>query len=900
MRRGSRSCARGRSLEGGFPFGVVLGLLEARVRAAVLREREELMQGSASVAGPLLLGTQPAEQAVAGLTEQSLIHALQWVVVNLSAAQPLVLVVDDLHWADAPSLRFLDYLAARAPELPVLVVGAMRPREPGAHADLLAELAAGDNVAMHTLGTLSAAASATLVRAVRGGALDPTDEFIEACFGASGGNPLLLGALLQALSEEGVSGTAPDAARVREVGPEPVARGVRSTLARLGADERALAGAVAVLGDDAALSSAAVLADLDRRRAGAAGARLQDAGVFDDCEQLCFTHPLLRRVVYDDLPAAARRSLHRQAAALQRARADIQGAAGHLLLAEARGEPWAVETLRAAAAEADARAAHATAARLLRRAVEEPPEPAALPGVLGDAALASARAGEPEAVQALEAAIDVAQEPAARACLLLALGKAEFQHGRMKEAVEACDRGLAEVHDDDTLKLELDAAWVAAALWTPAGGEAVARRLEEALRDEGAALSLGQRELLAGLAGLELVRGVDRERTLALARRAWGAGAYLEQGTCDAPAMVAVVSTLLRSGALMEVLGVLDTLIGDARRRASPLAYATWRSARGNCLLYLGRLEEAESDLEEALDARSSIGWEATVPLTVEALVSVSLEQGRVERAEEVLCDLGDTEAKFAGNALWAVVHTARGRVAMAQGQPEVAIGEFRTAGHLATDVLGTTNPAVLPWRSEAARALQRMGDLEEAARLAAEEVADARRFGAPRALAMALRAQGLVVHGAEGAALAGEAVRVLEGSGAALETARAQVAQGALLRAAGKRTQAQAVLQKGLEGAGACGAHTLARRASDELVALGGRPRKAGGPGANRLTAGERRVARLAADGGTNREIADALFVTPKAVSFHLSNAYRKLGISGREGLSEHLGDDDAVTVPR
>jgi DNA-binding CsgD family transcriptional regulator len=206
----------------------------------------------------------------------------------------------------------------------------------------------------------------------------------------------------------------------------------------------------------------------------------------------------------------------------------------------------------------------------------------------------------------------------------------------------------------------------------------------------------------------------------------------------------------------------------------------------------------------------------------------------------------------------------------------------------------------VSPWRSEAALALRLLGETEEAAALVAGEVADARRFGAPRALAFALRVQAVVEGGEEGAALALEAAEIAATGGAALEAARAQAVQGTLLRAAGKRTEAQAALRAGLEGAVACGAHALAEHARKELKVAGSRPRRVSTSGPDALTAGERRVAMLAADGFTSRQIAEALFVTPRAVGFHLSNVYRKLGIAGRGQLATALGHDEATVAAR
>jgi DNA-binding CsgD family transcriptional regulator len=135
--------------------------------------------------------------------------------------------------------------------------------------------------------------------------------------------------------------------------------------------------------------------------------------------------------------------------------------------------------------------------------------------------------------------------------------------------------------------------------------------------------------------------------------------------------------------------------------------------------------------------------------------------------------------------------------------------------------------------------------------------------------------------------------VAVLSASQAELELARALVQQGTALRVAGRRIDAREPLRRGLDLADRCGADRLVIRARDELVAAGGRPRRARLSGAAALTPSERRVAELVAGGLSNREAAEALFVTKKAVEFHLGNVYRKLGVRGREGLGSALAGD-------
>ncbi len=175
---------------------------------------------------------------------------------------------------------------------------------------------------------------------------------------------------------------------------------------------------------------------------------------------------------------------------------------------------------------------------------------------------------------------------------------------------------------------------------------------------------------------------------------------------------------------------------------------------------------------------------------------------------------------------------------------------------------------------------------------MAADELRRAESFGAPRAIGVALRALALVGPPAERSERLEAALAVLAPSPARLEHARVLVDLGATLRAAGQRTAAKEPLLEGLALAARCGARTLERRARAELAATGVRPRTTERAGADSLTPSERRVAELAAAGGTNREIAQTLFVTEKTVETHLGRAFRKLDISSRRQLPDVLAD--------
>jgi DNA-binding CsgD family transcriptional regulator len=191
---------------------------------------------------------------------------------------------------------------------------------------------------------------------------------------------------------------------------------------------------------------------------------------------------------------------------------------------------------------------------------------------------------------------------------------------------------------------------------------------------------------------------------------------------------------------------------------------------------------------------------------------------------------------------------------------------------------------------SHAALALLQLGKPDAAWPLASEELELARVWGAPRALGAASRVAGLVEGGQQGLARLEEAVEVLKDSPAKLEHAKARTELGAALRRANRRSEARDQLRQAVELATICGAVPLAARAETELLATGARPRRIALSGVDSLTPSERRVAQMAADGHTNREVAQALFVSPKTVDAHLSSVYRKLGIHSRAELPAAL----------
>jgi DNA-binding CsgD family transcriptional regulator len=271
-------------------------------------------------------------------------------------------------------------------------------------------------------------------------------------------------------------------------------------------------------------------------------------------------------------------------------------------------------------------------------------------------------------------------------------------------------------------------------------------------------------------------------------------------------------------------------------------------------------------------------------------LADALIEQGKLDEAAAALDRVG-LAASLPEDARLLFFPNIRARLRMLAGDLAGGLADTLEVGRHA-EPLGGRNPAFLAWRSQAALALLQLGEQDEARRLVGEELELARAWRAPRALGAALRAAGLVEGGGRGLALLHEAVEVLTDSPAKLEQAKARTELGAALRRANRRSEAREQLRRAVELATICGATPLAARAETELRATGARPRRIALSGIESLTPSERRVAQRTAEGGTNREIAQALFVTPKTVEVHLSSVYRKLGISSRSQLPAVLAE--------
>src|SRR5512133_1941250 len=439
--------AAGGEFEGEFAYGIVRQLFEPLLASASPDLRAELLSGPAALMEPLLGASQPAasQDAPPAGGAFAILHGLYWLAANVALHQPTLLAIDDLHWADTPSLRWLRYLTRRLEGVPLLVVAATRPPEGEGHdPTLVAELIADPQVAAIRPEPLGRASIAVLAHELHG--LEPDEAFCAALQMATGGNPLFVGAVLDAVAREGTSPTAEHAARLLEIGAQGVARAVGLRLARLRPAALALLRAASVLGDGAELRHAATLAGVAAGELGPAAAALVRLDLLRREDPLGVFHPVVRRAVYETLDVVERGTAHRSAAeVLLEAGALPESAAVHLLRVAPQADPLVVSTLRQAAGRSLAEGAAEAAAGYLTRALDEQLDPAARAEVLVELGFAERRTNGPAAVDHLRAGLELLADPRRRGEVALELGRALWFTDRIADALAVFERALDEV-----------------------------------------------------------------------------------------------------------------------------------------------------------------------------------------------------------------------------------------------------------------------------------------------------------------------------------------------------------------------------------------------------------------------------------------------------------------------
>ncbi|MDW5596291.1 AAA family ATPase [Conexibacter stalactiti] len=875
--------ARGGVLELHLEYGVVRQLLERPVMRADAAEQARLLAGPAAPAAAVLgLGELPPDAGPGHDPSAGILHGLHWLTANLSDAGPLLVVLDDAHWADTASLRAGGYLARRLEGLPVAMLVGARDDEPGSQTQLLAELMqAAEPTYLHPA-PLGETAVATVLREAFAGQ-EPPAALVHACRGASGGNPFFLTELAAELAAVHPSPADPAPESVGRIGPLAVQRSLLLRLGRLGEDPRRLARAIATLGGEGELRHAVAVAGLEPAAGAAAADALVAAGILERRRPLRMVHPLVRAVVAGDATPADQAAAHRRA--FEALRADgvhDELVLPHALGAEPAGDAELVALLRRLGERAARTGTPGTAIVHLRRALEEPPAAPERPLLLAQLGSAEVRQGAfADGLGHLDQALALLPggELEPRIAIHRERTFAAFASAGMGEARRLVGDALAELDgaagdSDAALQLEADLALLA---WLSGGDHRLELRRHLGVAGE----TRAERTMLALLAQAEHADGAAPEVVVELATRALGDGRLIAQDTSEALSWYMATYALLTCEAHDEARATIAAALADGQRRGSAFARAGALGTRAVLALNEGRPRDAEADARTA--AAGAIP-PIMVPVNASYVALALVDQGELDGAAEHLRAAG-LEHGPGGPTVLRWIPWARARLHEAQGN--LAAVRLDVAPLEEDDAAGRPMRA-LAWRALLARALVRGGEqAEEARTLAADHLDWARRWNRPGALGVALRAAALTRPEGERIAVLEEAVQTLASGSLATEQARAGLDLGVALLRGGRRDDGRAALEQALDVAVDRGARDVAQRVAQALEAAGAPARRLR---FDELTASERRVAEHAAAGRTNREIAEELFVTPKTVENHLTRVYAKLGLGSRRELADAL----------
>jgi DNA-binding CsgD family transcriptional regulator len=847
-------------IETGVPFAAARVLLG---RAA----RDVTLDGPARLGLLALDGALP-EPSGPGSRADEVVHALWWVIVELADEQPLALFVDDAQWADELTLGLLRVAGRRATELSLALFVAARPAVAGHRHGVIAAERSFERLEP---APLSVAGTARMVEAMLG--RPGSVSMVARVRAATRGNPLYLRELLAHADDEALEDGRPPPQLVRLVG---------GRLERLSPAATALARAVAVLGADAEERRARTLAGLEPADAITAEDELRLERVLDG-DGYGFTHPVVAAAAREAIGTVEGADLHARAAVLLAdAGRDDQRVAEHLMRAPPRGDPGVVATLRRAADAARRLGALATAARLLERAMAEPPSLDVADAVDFERGRALRDAGDDHGAGVLSRVAQQAVDPLLRVAAARHLAMRLALSGRAADAVRVLRAVLGTLpatHDEERLVLLVELVFIGG---SDLEGLEEARRTIAAEADRVTGRTPGERLMIASG---HVMRGGNPTDPARAACQLLGLRLHRDfpGGFAVGSLTFSAVAMLMNADALDDAERAMDVLRADAEEMVMPdmIAGALWQQAQ--IAYQRGDLARCELEGRGAIEVGGEFARRLVTPWLVMALV----ERGQLTEAEQTLGSLGML-GPIPETVLLTAMLGSRGRLRLAQDDPSRAAEDL--AGARDRNAKWLMQRVEPPWQPLLAEALTR-ADRDGEAADEAEAYADlAGSWGTPRALGHAARMRAMVAPRERAILLLEEARTHFAASHARLELARCLTDLGARRRAAGERRAARAILRDAHDAAHLCGATALCERARAELLLAGGRPRPPAGAGAGALTPAERRVAEIAATGATNREIASRLYLSPKTVEMHLRSAYRKLDLPGRSGLATAL----------
>ncbi|MGI5373056.1 ATP-binding protein [Streptomyces sp. CA-251387] len=818
---------------------------------------------------------------------------LDWVMTRLVAVKaPLVLLLDDLHWADLESLGWLASFAPRAADLPLLLVVAYRPDELPPEAAPFRTVVERHGNRPYPLARLSAAGVAQIVRDELGEGVE--DEFCDECWSVTGGSPFETVELAIRLGERNLKGAQSELPAMRDLAAAVKGPGLIESLRALGTTTVRFAHAAAVLGPPVSRELAAALAVIGSEEAVEATEKLRAARILADAEGagggIEFVHPLIATTIYRSIPSGLRVGLHDRAAeAVRAAGYGPTAAARHLLEVPSEGRPEVVACLREAAREHLRAGAPEAARRVLSRALQEPPLPEDRAALLHELACSTFLIEPTATVSHLQEALaEPGVEPHLRASIVYRLTQALAHTDRLAEAATvSADAARLASHPRIRLRMQADHfVWSAFRTDEPDSFARSRRlaRLAERLTGRG----LEERYILGLRAWDAMVRGEPRQTVLAFAEEALRGGLSWtdENRGFEVPVSVALVFMYCDQPRRAEELFTKG--MAECERmgwRGSHLAQG--QTLFGYIRYRRGCLPEAEELVRSGLRTADRVA--GAVPaqwFAIGILIQILLARGRTADARR-LADSYRYGEVVPNAVIYPDPRTVYAELLLAEGRHAEA-GSLLSAVGDWLDARGTRNPSLCPWQLLLASALAPTAP-EAAIGHAQDAVKRARDFGAASTIGQALHTLAEVTGGPAAVDLYAEAVDHLEQSPASYELARALIGHGAALSLGGRVQEAADRLYRGLEAAVHCGAEALAARAREQLSAAGLRPLPLRYAQADTLTAQERRTAELAVQGQPAAVIAKELRLTEQGVRQLLSSVYRKAGTDAA-GLAKAL----------